>query len=742
MRFFATAFCWAILTLATGLSYPYASSTGSFDVASSVGAKWTSFLWKWSGQDYRDISAQFLFTEAAEASSIANVYFRLSYPERGPYFLQVSTGTITPSGTTLVWSTTSAIAPSNIPPDELYYAEFQGVSASGETRSLAKGRVQVDWSLFNQTNPASWTPISIVYAGSGTVSILESDPIFVAWQTNTWLGYTNTADGRLVALESFQTNQAGTNVVFDSSIASNTAFRETQQPATNVIFQDAFDALGTAATVDSTNFATAAQGVLGASAVQPTDAAYTSAVADAASAVQPTDAAYTSAVADAASALQSGDAGTWTNLSDYNDDLSSTDVPVQSVFGRTGDVVGVAGDYTDIYSPTGHTHVVGDVTGLQTALDAKSSTTAVALVEAKADQGVTAYEWGDHADEGYVTSVGTRLDSMTVADVTEISSNISGLTAGTYTGDVNSVSYTGSTAVAQNYVYVWGFTKQNNNGTGTLTLAGATVSATASGLVSNYFVALTAGTSLVLQIDGTGSAKSDVSGVFVRLITNGMVYAAEGVKAPTAIFEGLLLPVGSFTTGQVWTCVNSTTGEGDWGDAGAGDMLKSIYDVAGNGQVDDADDSDALGGVAAAGYATTGEVAALSNTVAGLTAVQRYAARTNSDEEIIVTATKAGVTASRTGTAITFDNSVGAIIQNMEIRWPVTSLGAEFSIILATNGLAHSSAATRLVANYDVFNDANGAPIVGASVRPDITHYDQLNVMGLLGANATIKLSL
>ena len=79
-----------------------------------------------------------------------------------------------------------------------------------------------------------------------------------------------------------------------------------------------------------------------------------------------------------------GSAGASTNLSDYNNDVpfltEETASPVLSVFGRTNDVLAMAADYALYYSPTGHTHVMGDVTGLQTALNAKAGTGDVAAV--------------------------------------------------------------------------------------------------------------------------------------------------------------------------------------------------------------------------------------------------------------------------------------------------------------------------------------------------------------------------
>lgn len=48
-------------------------------------------------------------------------------------------------------------------------------------------------------------------------------------------------------------------------------------------------------------------------------------------------------------------------------------------------------------------------------------------------------------------------------------------------------------------------------------------------------------------------------------------------------------------------------------DLGAGDMLKSVYDTNNNGQVDKADDSDSLGGVASVNYALKTDIPTVTN---------------------------------------------------------------------------------------------------------------------------------
>ncbi|MCK9520570.1 MAG: hypothetical protein M0R74_16325, partial [Dehalococcoidia bacterium] len=196
-----------------------------------------------------------------------------------------------------------------------------------------------------------------------------------------------------------------------------------------------------------------------------------------ATAVQPTDSDYTNAVAGAAlgaTALQPGAAGTSTNLSEYSNDAGFlTSNLVLSVHGRIGAVVAAAADYAAYYATTNYAVTLSnlfvahrDATGTNvhglgtmalegtgsyytaTAADAlllaKASTSELAAVEAKADQGVTAYLWGPHAEAGYLTSTNTRYNAIDVAAIDSIGTNISGLTNGTYTGVVTSVAFTGA----------------------------------------------------------------------------------------------------------------------------------------------------------------------------------------------------------------------------------------------------------------------------------------------------------
>jgi hypothetical protein len=149
-----------------------------------------------------------------------------------------------------------------------------------------------------------------------------------------------------------------------------------------------------------------------------------------------------------------------------------------------------------------------------------------AAFESRIQDGETAYAWGDHAAAGYLTTGTNLFNGLYSANRSVLGTNLSGLTQGTYTGSLTSVSYTGVTALALGKTYAWGFTKQNAFGTSTLSIASFSLTKTASGAISNYFIFKGTDTNLVLRLDGDGSSKSDVTGVYVRQITNGDINVA------------------------------------------------------------------------------------------------------------------------------------------------------------------------------------------------------------------------
>ena len=332
-----------------------------------------------------------------------------------------------------------------------------------------------------------------------------------------------------------------------------------------------------------------------------------------------------------------------------------------------------------------------------------------------------------------------RFNEMTIANIDLVSSNITGLTNTTYTGSISSVSYTGHVATVVAKTYAWGFYKQNAFGTGTLTLAGATMTVTNSGLSSNqFFTALTTDTNMILRIDGNGSSKSDISNTFVRLITNGTLNAAVDVVAPLGTFKTVKLLDGA-SIDYVWTCTNTTTGEGAWSAAGSGDMLEADYATNGTaGQVDLAARAVTADDSITNAYSTSGTTnnAELDGrmvkvTFATSTTMHRTTIRTNANEEIHVIASSTNVTASRTSTTITLTPAVGTVLNSATINWNAPVLGASYTLVVGTNDMLNTSAANRGCNTFAAYRIDTGDEIRGASSRPDPVNFDRFIVGGL-----------
>jgi len=150
------------------------------------------------------------------------------------------------------------------------------------------------------------------------------------------------------------------------------------------------------------------------------------------------------------------------------------------------------------------------------------------LLQAQAAYGISAYGWGDHSLAGYL-STGTNLfDSVRVGSESRTTTNLCTLTS-TYTGVVATagIAYTGTVDVTDGSLYMVGYEKQNAFGSVTMSVAGLTLHSTASGANSNYFAAMgTATTNVIVAIYGNGASKSDVSNVYVTMMTGGHAYVS------------------------------------------------------------------------------------------------------------------------------------------------------------------------------------------------------------------------
>lgn len=142
------------------------------------------------------------------------------------------------------------------------------------------------------------------------------------------------------------------------------------------------------------------------------------------------------------------------------------------------------------------------------------------------------------------------------------------------------------------------------------------------------------------------------------------------------------------------------------------------------------------------GAASTATVAAIDGRVTALeatTPLYRYAAMTNSGEEIEVLATAAGVTAARVSTTITVTIPAGVRVLSMRVRWNGAN-GSAFTLDMGTNDMTNAGLADRWAALFQAYNEDTGALIAGASCRLDSGNHDELEVMGLpTGATSHLR---
>jgi len=314
---------------------------------------------------------------------------------------------------------------------------------------------------------------------------------------------------------------------------------------------------------------------------------------------------------------------------------------------------------------------------------------------------------------GYVTG-GTNLYlELTVADQSKLSTNASGLTQATYTGVVSSVAYTGTmTTLVAGQVYAWGFSKSNAYGTSILSIAGCSLTATAAGAVSNVFAYSGTDTDLILTLKGDGSSKSDVGSVYVRQITNGDMRIAGSLYVGNEVF---INGQSAFPTNEPLFLASAAYG------------ITAAHTTAWQKASADA-------------IAATNATASLQTQIdnIGALAMFRYTALADANEQITVLATGTNITATRTGTVITFAIPSGTHLISADVRWNAPVLGASFSIKTGTNDMANASVANRCAADFKVFREDNGEPISGAICALNITEFDRMEIRGL--QTATINL--
>ncbi len=162
-------------------AFPVHVNTGTFDISAAGSASWNAFTWKWSNRDVQQFENFFTSSAGDTFSDITNIQFRLSYPEAGPFYLTIANGVVGGNEGNASFCLPGDLPTTNIPPPRRYYAEFIAYSANQTTRSLAKGTVEVSWSLFYNTNSAPWVPVVVTFSATSAVTVVECDPVHVAW---------------------------------------------------------------------------------------------------------------------------------------------------------------------------------------------------------------------------------------------------------------------------------------------------------------------------------------------------------------------------------------------------------------------------------------------------------------------------------------------------------------------------------------------------------------------------------
>lgn len=317
------------------------------------------------------------------------------------------------------------------------------------------------------------------------------------------------------------------------------------------------------------------------------------------------------------------------------------------------------------------------------------------------------------------------------------------------------VGYVNSTSIANpNLVFYWGATDQGAAASGwTYTNAAGTSGV---GAVSSQAAPLTGGTLYYYRLYGADASNTAWSGVTVfratpiptNLPAPGAVSLSADTNGVLTSPTNLFLPDNTGTTLQARVQTLEAVSGGIYTNASQiGVAFTPTNWTAAAPNVEEhliAADT-ALGehvgnvanphAVTAAqiGAATTATVAAVDGRVTALeatTPLYRYAAMTNSGEEIYVLATAAGVTAARVGTTITMTIPAGVRLLSMRLRWD-GSVGSAFTLVMGTADMDNTGLADRWNAIFQAYNETTGALISGASCRLDTSNHDELEIMGL-----------
>jgi len=351
--------------------------------------------------------------------------------------------------------------------------------------------------------------------------------------------------------------------------------------------------------------------------------------------------------------------------------------------------------------------------------------------ESRIQEGETAYSWGDHATSGYLTAFGNILPSLAVADRSQLGANLSGLTQGTYTGSLTSVSYTSAVSLVIGRIYDYGFSFVGN-GTGTLSIAGNSLVKTTVGAISNHFTYHSGESSnMIITLAGTGLAIGNAQAIYCKEITNGALSVVDLNVGTLAVVGKTVMYSGDAGTGTNLSDYNNDLPGLTTNLSAMNNDIGFITTIASSDLWNKAatDATTATNETAVLRQATNALQIAINN-IGGV--MYRYFADAQSN--VLVLATITNISSSLTGTTHTFVVPAGGMIFSADIKWNGLSLGNSFDLVIAED-LMNTTAAAQSLPGFNVARSDNGAPITSAQCRPDPSSFNTYHIVGLQPIN-------
>lgn len=144
----------ALLTSVTALAFTLHTTTETIaDVDAAMASNYKAFDWKWSGYNDEKFIVNWPITPT-------KVGLRLSYPRNGTVFLTILDGAAVTNIVTTGAQSVCTVLRTQMPPSGTYYAEFVDYYTTYtdlNTRVIAKGKIKVDHSVWENTTQSTWT---------------------------------------------------------------------------------------------------------------------------------------------------------------------------------------------------------------------------------------------------------------------------------------------------------------------------------------------------------------------------------------------------------------------------------------------------------------------------------------------------------------------------------------------------------------------------------------------------------